>query len=276
MNNQSKTHTLTDRVKAAAQGKGFREHLGASIIGRECSRQIWYMFRWALRSRFSARMLRLFERGQREESYITSDLRKSGIHVLDVDPETNKQFRIEDHEGHFGGSLDSKIFDCPDFPETWALGEYKTHNDKSFKELRRKGLHASKPEHEVQAQVYMGYTGLEGCLYIAVNKNDDDREFVPLVRDSSIAERYADRARRIIYAEKPPVRINESPAWFRCRMCHYATVCHHGSKKEMNCRTCVHSYPAPDAWWFCSHHNVYLTKESQLQGCQSWQEIPED
>jgi hypothetical protein len=273
---KTKTQKVIDNNKESRQGKGFREHLGASIIGRECSRQIWYMFRWATRSRFSARMLRLFERGQREEAYITSDLRKSGIHVLDLDPETDKQFRIEDHEGHFGGSLDAKIFDCPDFPGVWVLGEYKTHNDKSFKELRRKGLQGSKPEHVVQAQVYMSYTELPACLYIAVNKNDDDREFVPIEHDPSVGERYSDRARRIIYAELPPKRLNDSPAWFLCRMCSQAPVCHHGSKKEFNCRTCIYSRPVQAGFWYCDHHTTYLTKEAQLQGCQNWQEIPED
>jgi len=273
---ENKTQIIVDRNKASKQGKGFREHLGASIIGRECSRQIWYMFRWAMRSRFSARMLRLFERGQREEEYISNDLRKAGIHVVDVDPDTGKQFRIEDHEGHFGGSLDSKIYDCPDCPGIWILGEYKTHNERSFNDLRKNGIHKSKPEHVVQAQIYMAYEDLQACLYVAVNKNDDDREFVLLECDKAIAERYSDRAHRIIFAPQPPVRISDSSAWYLCRMCSYADVCHHGATKELNCRTCIHSRPAQKGWWFCDLHKQYLTKEAQLQGCQSHQEIPED
>ena len=30
----------------ARQGDGFRDHLGASIIGKSCARALWYDFRW--------------------------------------------------------------------------------------------------------------------------------------------------------------------------------------------------------------------------------------
>ena len=49
-----------------AQGDGFREHLGASLIGKSCERALWYDFHWATRSRHEGRILRLFETGQRE------------------------------------------------------------------------------------------------------------------------------------------------------------------------------------------------------------------
>ena len=29
---------------------GFRSHLGASLIGKECERALWYDFRWVTRS----------------------------------------------------------------------------------------------------------------------------------------------------------------------------------------------------------------------------------
>ena len=40
------------------QGDGFREHLGASLIGKPCGRALWFDFRWITPSRFSGRMLR--------------------------------------------------------------------------------------------------------------------------------------------------------------------------------------------------------------------------
>ena len=54
------------------QGDGFREHLGASLIGKPCGRALWFDFRWVTPSRFSGRMLRLFETGQREEDRIVA------------------------------------------------------------------------------------------------------------------------------------------------------------------------------------------------------------
>ena len=38
----------------------FRSHMGASLIGGECSRAIWYGFRWFTRPNHDARLLRLF------------------------------------------------------------------------------------------------------------------------------------------------------------------------------------------------------------------------
>ncbi|MEO5365362.1 MAG: oxidoreductase, partial [Magnetococcus sp. WYHC-3] len=43
----------------ADAGSGFRPHLGASLIGKECDRSLWLDFRWAARARFGGRMLRL-------------------------------------------------------------------------------------------------------------------------------------------------------------------------------------------------------------------------
>ena len=95
------TPTLTAIYSAyeARQGDGFREHLGASLIGKPCSRALWFDFRWVTASRFSGRILRLFETGQREEDRIVANLRSTGATVLEVDPETGRQFRVEAHGG---------------------------------------------------------------------------------------------------------------------------------------------------------------------------------
>src|SRR5512147_1688669 len=91
----------------AEAGDGFRDHLGASIIGKECRRALWYDFRWVIRSAFAGRMLRLFETGRREEDRLVRDLRRTGATVLDTDPETGRQWQVTALGGHFGGSLDA-------------------------------------------------------------------------------------------------------------------------------------------------------------------------
>ena len=79
----------------AEAGDGFRDHLGASIIGKDCERALWYDFRWASRRVFSGRMLRLFDTGKREEDRLVRDLRRTGATVLDADPETGRARRID-------------------------------------------------------------------------------------------------------------------------------------------------------------------------------------
>lgn len=56
-----------DEYCATAYDDGFRAHLGASLIGHECSRYLFYVFRWCFKEQFSGRMQRLFNRGHREE-----------------------------------------------------------------------------------------------------------------------------------------------------------------------------------------------------------------
>lgn len=124
----------------ARQGDGFRDHLGASLIGKSCARALWYDFRWATPARHTGRILRLFETGQLEEARLVRDLRATGATVLEVDPETGRQFRVEAHGGHFGGSLDAVALGPLEAPKTWHVVEFKTHSAKSFAELVAKGV----------------------------------------------------------------------------------------------------------------------------------------
>ena len=112
----------------ARQGDGFRDHLGASIIGKSCARALWYDFRWVTPSRHSGRLLRLFETGQLEEDRMVRNLRATGATVLEVDPDTGRQFRVEAHGGHFGGSLDGVALGLLEAPKTWHVLEFKTHS----------------------------------------------------------------------------------------------------------------------------------------------------
>lgn len=258
------------------QGHGFRKHLGASLIGRECARQLWYVFRWATKVSFLARILWLFDRGNREEAVIVDRFRKAGIHILDIDPETGKQFRIEDHNGHFGGSLDAMIFSVPEYPDIWILGEFKTHSSKYFAQVKKQGVKKAKPEHYAQMNVYMHYKGLPVALYYAVNKDTDEVWIEFVEYDNSVAEKYIDRARRIIQAQFPPPRISDSPGWFLCKFCDHSAVCHDHKKKVVNCRTCVHSKPVEGSNWLCIMYDHILSEVEQRIACTNHSEIHED
>ena len=68
----------------AAADDGYRDHLGASLIGAACERALWYSFRWATRARHAGRRLRLFETGYLAEARFVADLRRIGVTVLDL------------------------------------------------------------------------------------------------------------------------------------------------------------------------------------------------
>ena len=60
--------------------------------------------------------------------------------MLEVDPETGRQWRVEAHGGHFGGSLDGVALGLLEAPKTWHVLEFKTHSVKSFADLVAKGV----------------------------------------------------------------------------------------------------------------------------------------
>lgn len=259
----------------ANQDRGFRPHLGGSLIGTECERAIWYTFRWATRVRHGGRLLRLFDRGQREEERIMSALRKIGVTALDIDPDTGRQWSVRDPTGHSGGSMDGVLLGVPEAPRTWAGAEIKTHGQKSFTDLVSKGVEKSKPAHWAQMHFYAGLSGLDRFLYIAVNKNDDDiyTEWVHI--DKELSARLIAKAERIIKSERPPVRISNDPSWFMCRFCDHKDVCHGTAMPERHCRSCLHSTPAPDGVWLCEKHGCEITTKEQATGCDDHLYVPD-
>jgi len=251
---------------------GFREHLGASIIGRACSRDIWYSFRWVTPSKFPGRILRLFNRGQREEAVFISELKGIGVDVQEVDPRTGEQWQYSTLGGHFGGSGDgiavSGVIEAPKSPH---ILEFKTHNDKSFKQLVKEGVLKAKPEHYAQMQVYMGLSKIDRALYGAVNKNDDDQYFERIEADKADFDKLIARAEMIITSDKPPAKISEDPGWYQCNFCDHRSTCHSTVVPPPTCRSCIHSTPKLDgnARWHCDLHDVDMNKEQQLEGCGS-------
>ena len=267
----------------------FRAHLGASVIGRECPREVWYSFHWTTLRKHSGQLLRLFNRGHLEEPRMVALLRMIGCTVYQFDADGN-QFRITGHKGHYGGSLDSVVVGCPDIPDHPILGEYKTHNDKSFQKLKVEGVIASKWEHFVQMQQYMGKMQLCASLYMATNKNDDEIHAELIQFDPAQYQRYEQRSVQIIDAREPPPKISDTPGFWKCKFCDHRDVCHLKALPARNCRTCVHSLPGDDGIWWCNNkerqlellfpaqnperEDFTLTKTRQLKGCEHYEMNP--
>ena len=249
---------------------GLRTHLGASVIGEKCLRAVWYGWRWAAVEFLDGRMFRLFNRGHKEEDALVALLRGVGATVWTADA-SGKQFRISHFGGHFGGSLDGVARNIPKCPPG-AVGlpvllEFKTHNDKSFKDLEKKRVRESKPKHWKQAQMYMRKSDLLWCLYCAVNKNDDHLYFEWIPLDPATGDHLLNRAELVITTREAPNRIHHSSSWFECKFCKFASVCHHNAEPLVNCRTCEHSFPNQDGSWTCALQRPEITTEPK-KGCQ--------
>lgn len=261
---------------------GHRSHLGASLIGHDCKRYLWYTFRWVKNETFDARMNRLFRRGHREEAQFVEMLKGAGFKVwefnTDAPPKEDgsyPQFRISDCLGHFGGSMDGKI----EFPETYGIAgkflcEFKTNGTGSgFTKLTNFGVVTAKPVHFAQQSIYGYKEGLTHSLYMNVNKNDDELhiEFVKL--DHELGKQLIQKAEQVIFTQSPPAKFSLNPTHFTCKFCSKSDICHEGKPAEKNCRSCINAKPVENAEWHCAVFNAVIPKEFIALGCDSWQDI---
>jgi hypothetical protein len=249
-----------------------RRYLGASIIGHECDRALWFAFRQCVGPYFDAnldddeapdsgvsgRMYRLFQTGQLAEARFAHELKAIGCEVITAD-EKGEQFGVEAIGGHFKGHMDGVARGVPDAPKTWHVCEFKTFNDARFKELKKMGVKVAKPLHYAQMQVYMGLGKMDRALYLAVNKNDDSLYSERIEYSATAFKGLMARAERIIKAQQPPDRFAKRQDDFRCRFCDAKKICWGAGETALpisakTCRTCCHATPEMDAAygrWSC-------------------------
>jgi hypothetical protein len=253
--------------------QGHRNHLGASELGEECWRKLWYGFRWTKLDWHDGRMMRLFNVGHSAEPRFVTYLKGIGFEVKEFD-EDGKQFRISGVNGHYGGSLDGMAKP----PARYEIEgnviislSFKTNNTGSgYEKVSKEALSKSKPKHWAQECQYGYKTGIKYCLYMIENKNDSDITIKIVELDWNYGAQLEKKASEIINAKEPPPRISDNPAMFDCKFCHQSDICHHGAKPEKNCRSCRNAEPAYEAKWFCLLHQGLIPEEFIKEGCQEW------
>lgn len=248
-----------------------REHLGISLIGEECWRKIWYSFRWVKLEQHEGRMRRLFNRGHREEAEFEKFLFWAGFKQTKINPLTDNYYKVSSLNGHYGGTPDDVWL------IRWAnnlqiLAEYKTHNNKSFEELKAKKVKVSKPQHYAQMCGYGEAFQIKYGLYFAVNKDNDEWHFEFLELDWLYAKELEKKAETIILAKEPPPRISEQASYWKCKFCVFQDICFHGECVESNCRSCKHSIPTEKATWACDKYGV-IPVDFIVKGCPEHQDI---
>jgi hypothetical protein len=176
--------------------------------------------------------------------------------------------------GHFGGSLHAVAIGLLEAPKSWHVVEFKTHGLKSFATLRKDGVHRAKPQHTAQMQVYMHLTGISRAMYVAVCKDTDEIHVERLRADPAEGQRLIAKAKRVIDAPRPPVKISKDPAWWQCRLCKHHDHCHGDRPAGRNCRTCLHATPVEDGW-ICERWQRRLSSLEQRRGCPFHLVVPD-
>jgi len=274
-----------DEYCVRAYDGGHRSHLGASLIGRECKRYLWYVFRWCLHEKTTGRQQRLFNRGHREEARFIEWLEGIGFKVWfeNRDEAPNEkgeypQYRISDVMGHFGGSLDGIAI----LPERYGIAEpvlleFKTNGTGAgFNKLADDGMPIAKPEHFAQTSTYGKKYNFKYCVYLNINKNDDSLHVEVVKLNHNLGEQMIMKAEQIITTQKPPARLSDNPTFHKCGYCAMKEVCHKGAVVEVNCRSCAFARPVENAEWFCEVHNGNIPKEFIPTACPSYKAITQN
>ena len=263
------TAAIYEQYKKSGDAEKARPYLGASAIGGECKRALWYSFRWASKEDFDGRMYRLFQSGHLAEPRFIADLRAIGCTVWDCDPATGKQFGASHFGGHMRGHCDGVAKGIPGGGNKPHLLEFKTHSAKSFADLKKKGMQSAKPQHWAQCQWYMGKMNLDRALYLAVNKDTDELYSERIEFDQVEYEKILAKGESIIFATEPPPKISDDPKFYLCNWCAHNAVCHGNRTPALSCRTCVHATPERegDGRWSCAKHGPEIPVHAQRTGC---------
>ena len=263
---------------------GFRKHLGASVIGKACSREIWYGFRWARASDFSTKTashgqkLRLFNRGHREESPIIALLKLAGF-TFEPRPIGPDGFPTQHTmgwfaNGHFGGSGDEICYLPAKFnvPHKVLL-EVKTSNTTEFRKLKKDRLRLHRPQHWAQVCAYGYGMKIDYVLYVSIDKNTDEVYFEFLKIDHAMGKDMISKAEMIVETKIAPPRIAQSGAAIACQMCNFKPMCHYNEPLEKNCRSCKNATAVADGKWHCDHWNQLIPLDALIHGCPEHKEI---
>lgn len=249
------------------------DSLGISVglMGTECDRALWYFLRWSSHPTLpNGRKISIFRTGDRWEDTLVDDLQRTGVEVFE------QQERIRLLDGHIRGKTDGRALGVKEAPKTEHLCEFKSSNEKGFKEITAKGCKVAKPLHFAQCQIGMHFTGTTRCLYLVVNKNDDARYSERIPYDIEYCTRLLARCERIINSPEPPSRINDDPDFFGCAFCDHKPICKEQAWPRVTCRSCLYSTPEKggDAQWSCARWSKPLSVDEQKYACPAHLHIP--
>jgi hypothetical protein len=214
--------TLTKKIEKhqSAIKDDVRDYIGASSIGSDCYRQIWYAYKGAPSEGVPAKTRRTWDIGKKLELTVNNWLIDAGVMVLRDHPELIHP-EMPFFKGNVDGVLVKKGAESP-----YAIIEIKTAKNASYTVFVNKGVKVWNPQYYAQVQAYMGLSGIFSTYILALNKDNSDISDELVAFDEGFYKTLETKARMIALANSPPPRINGSPLFFKCKMCKYNRECH--------------------------------------------------
>lgn len=207
-----------EKVQARTE-ESARNYIGASIIGSDCLRQIWYELNETVAEEVSAKTRRTWAIGKRLEGLVLDWLTEAGIEVIRVWYDLQSK-RIPVFRGHLDAVWIDKNGDAK------AIIEVKTAKDASYKIFITKGVKVWNPQYYAQVQSYMGMSDINRAYIIVLNKDNSLISDELVKFDMGFYEKLEQKAQMISTAVIEPPKIHSSPLYFKCKMCKFNKVCH--------------------------------------------------
>jgi len=198
-----------------------RNYIGASGIGGDCLRKIWYSFKGENGESLSPRVKRILDVGKNLEEAVDNWLRDAGVIICRLNPEL-----VDDEMSYFKGNVDGIWVKGLRDSSPIAIIEIKTANDSRFKLLVKDGVKKWSKEYYAQIQAYMGLSGIHSAYILVLNKDNSDLYDEKVIFDPDFYQSLRQKAKMIYDAKTPPPRVHGSPLWWQCKLCKYNEVCH--------------------------------------------------
>lgn len=186
-------------------------------LGGECDRASWYKNKGHGNKVFDARMFRYFQSNKEIKRRVISFLDACDIKVWDQSKKIS-----------FSNFKATTIIDglCLGVKEARTKNHLlfiRPMQEKAFNDIAKSGLSR---KDMIKANVDMRLLGLDRCLFIAVNRNNEELHVERLKSNNQFADAQILKADRITSLETPPARIGSGkPSWFQCKMCEHKDHC---------------------------------------------------
>ena len=216
---------ISDQLLKDRAAEEPRNYLGASLIGKECMREIWYEHNHHPAALFAAKQLLTFEIGKAVEGQIKELLYGNKSWRL-YPPQYNSEdnnLRGTPDLIYYGENLsaDDRLWD----KKTVVVYEIKTANNASFNQFKKHGLRKWREQYYAQIQVYMGMSEISKGILLCINKDNSEIHEEEAEFDDLYYKMLLTKARTIKDATEPPPRISSTPLHPSCKMCQHKEIC---------------------------------------------------
>ncbi len=196
-----------------------RKYIGASLIGRQCNREIWYRYHGIEGESITPRTLVTFEIGHRLEEMLIDYIKLTGI-PIEEPCESNNWLAVKDADiAYFSGHMDAVI-------NHDSVLEIKTTNKAGFSRFLNEGLRSWSSSYYSQLQAYMGMSGLEKGVLFALNKDTSEFHCEWVEYDDIFYHELRIKALAIASIDEPPAKLNKNPTFYICNRCQFKSICH--------------------------------------------------